>query len=275
MTGRLTGKVAVITGVEMAIAAQVAHQLVTEDAAIVVNAAQGYTAESLTNLLHDPRHTAIAYSGDLSQASHALNCVQSAIDRFGRIDLLVMGLAASSATISTEAYPLDELYQLQRVMRSTFLMTKYALPYLQTTQGSIITIGAETDMRWSSFAFSRGSAMKAWLRAFTQQLAVEQAESGVRANCFWSEPMDNSEEADSPSPETDTTWADLTLTAAAVPSVCSFLASSQGDRVTGALYPFHPERAVLVPHAAQVAFYPSLRPRQHPAKTQWLRSSAR
>jgi NAD(P)-dependent dehydrogenase (short-subunit alcohol dehydrogenase family) len=255
MKGRLTGKVAVITGMETAIASDLARRFASEGAAIVVNGACVKTAQQIVDSLQHQGAAAIAYAGNLSQASHALNCIHTAINRYGQIDVLVTSAETSIAASPAEDYPLDELYQLQQTIRSTFLMTKYALPYLRKTQGTVITIGAEAGFSGHLPGNLQGTAMKAWLRAFTQRITAEQSAYGIRAHCFWSEgselqPKDTA--YDRPASQAVDVWSDTQITSQEVPDVCVFLASHQGSSVSGALYPFYQD-AVLTLKQVKVA----------------------
>jgi NAD(P)-dependent dehydrogenase (short-subunit alcohol dehydrogenase family) len=50
---------------------------------------------------------AIAYVGDVSQEFHAQNCVQTAINAYGKLDILINNAGVFLATAETQDYPIE------------------------------------------------------------------------------------------------------------------------------------------------------------------------
>ena len=90
----------------------------------------------------------------------------------------------------TENYPVADFDETIRMnIRSAFMMTRFALPYLQKTRGNIISAGSESGMIGLAQNTPYGGT-KGWMHAFTRGVAVEQAKNGVRANCACPGPID-------------------------------------------------------------------------------------
>jgi 3-oxoacyl-[acyl-carrier protein] reductase len=87
---KLTGKVALVTGASKGIGAAIARSLAAEGAAVVVNYASSETgAKKIVDEIGAAGGKAVAVRGDVSRAADAQSIVNTAIERFGRLDILV------------------------------------------------------------------------------------------------------------------------------------------------------------------------------------------
>lgn len=87
---KLTGKVALVTGASKGIGAGIAKALAAEGASVVVNYATSKAgAVAVADAIGAAGGTAVAVAGDVSKAGDAQGIVAAAIDRFGRLDILV------------------------------------------------------------------------------------------------------------------------------------------------------------------------------------------
>ena len=78
----------------------------------------------------------------------------------------------------TEAFE----YLIKNNVRTTFLMTKFAIPELKKTKGCIVAAGSESGLIGLMKNAPYGGT-KGWIHAFIRGVAVEQAQHGIRANC--------------------------------------------------------------------------------------------
>jgi NAD(P)-dependent dehydrogenase (short-subunit alcohol dehydrogenase family) len=241
---RLEGKVAIITGAGTGIGEAIAHKFAKEGANVVLNGLPDDPIFEVAESIKQYGGQAIAYSGDVAEENQAIACVKTAIDHYGRLDILVNNAGVFLATGETQDYPIEVFDQtIRNNIRTAFLMTKYALPHLQKTQGNIVATGSEAGFNGLPKNSPYGGT-KGWMHAFIKGVAVEQAQYGVRANCFCPGPIDTAwthKETGPMDAEMEETTVMATPmgrrgTPEEMANVCAFLASDEASYVTGALW---------------------------------------
>ena len=88
-SGRLEGKVAIVTGAGTGIGEAIALKFAREGARLVLGGLPDDPVKEVAGRIRDEGGEAIAYSGDLSNEGPARECVKVAQKTFGRIDVLV------------------------------------------------------------------------------------------------------------------------------------------------------------------------------------------
>ena len=145
MTGKLTGKVALITGASRGIGRAAALALAKEGAQVVVTAR---TKADLDTLVKEVKALktgakALAVPADLRKEKDVDKLKAKALATFGQVDILVnnagVGKAGTIATLTTEDYD----WMMDTNMRSTWLCTKAFFPAMVERQdGAVIFIGS-------------------------------------------------------------------------------------------------------------------------------------
>jgi len=185
-----------------------------------------------------------AHLGDLAEEAEARSCIDLAIRRFGRLDVLVNNAGIFIAYAETDAYRLEDFERtLRNNIRTAFLMTKFALPHLQKTRGNIIFTGSEAGCNGSAM-FTPYGGSKGFLHAFMKGVALEQARYGVRANCVCPGPIDTAWTRGSASPIPAEAQARIDAmvplgrrgTPEEMANIFAFLASDEASYGTGALW---------------------------------------
>lgn len=119
--------------------------------------------------------------GDVSQESTAIAAVQGAIDRFGRLDVLVnnAGVFLRKAIVDTTVHDVQRLLTVN--VLGTFVFTKAAIPALAESQGSIVNLGSISGLVGSpeqaAYSITKGAIVQ-----FTRQSAIELAPLRIRVN---------------------------------------------------------------------------------------------
>ncbi|MGW4895693.1 SDR family oxidoreductase [Kitasatospora sp. NPDC004240] len=183
-TGRLTGRVALITGGDSGIGRAVALAFAREGADVAFCHLPEETddAEETTRLVVDAGRRALAVVGDLRDQRFCTELVARCTDMFGRLDILVNNAAYQMSqpdgltAITTE--------QFDRVMRTNlygmFWTTRAALPHLRA--GASIINTASVQAYKPSPHLLDYAMTKAAIVAFTQGLAMQLAPDGIRVN---------------------------------------------------------------------------------------------
>jgi len=241
---RLEGKVAIVTGAGTGIGEAIAHKFAKEGAKVVVNGLPDDPIQDVANSIKEYGAEAVAYAGDVSQEFHAQNCVQTAINVYGKLDILINNAGVFLVTAETQDYPVEVFDDTIRMnLRSAFLMTKYALPHLQKSHGNIVSAGSEAGFNGLAQNTPYGGT-KGWMHSFMKGVAVEQAKYCIRANCVCPGPIDTAWTHKETGPM-DSQMEKMLIqgtplarrgTPEEVANVYAFIASSEASYVTGALW---------------------------------------
>jgi len=242
--GRLQGKVAIVTGAGTGIGEAIAHKFAKEGASVIVCGLPDDPIEDVAKAIRDDGGEALAFGGDISEEHSARECVDLAVEKFKRLDVLINNAGVFLDNAMTQDYPISDFDETIRMnIRSAFMMTRFALPFLQKTRGNIISAGSESGMIGLAQNTPYGGT-KGWMHAFTRGVAVEQAKNGVRANCVCPGPIDTAwthKETGPMDKEMEKSLIQAVLlarrgTPEEVANVYAFLASDEASYVTGALY---------------------------------------
>jgi NAD(P)-dependent dehydrogenase (short-subunit alcohol dehydrogenase family) len=190
MSGRLESKIAIVTGGGTGIGEAICLKFAREGATVVVNGLPGDPIEEVVQAIRDDGGEAIAFAADVSDERQARACVDEAVARFGKLDVLVNNAGVLLVNAETDDFPIEQFDEHIRCnARSAFLMSKFALPHLRATRGSIISAGSEGGVNGQPRNTAYGGT-KGFLHSFMMGVAVEQAAYGVRANCVCPGPID-------------------------------------------------------------------------------------
>lgn len=197
MTGRLEGKVAIVTGGAGGMGRGYAMHLAGLGADIAifdkdlgVGKRNGeYSGESVADEIRALGRRAVAIEGDLSKRSVATAAVEQAVQELGRLDILVNN-AGGSFTPANRSFATnvpDE--DIEVMIGANFLSALYccqaAVPLITKPGGSIINV--VTFGVFASDSTGQGAvyaSAKAALHTYTRHLAVEVGPQGIRANCL-------------------------------------------------------------------------------------------
>jgi NAD(P)-dependent dehydrogenase (short-subunit alcohol dehydrogenase family) len=179
--GRLSGKVAVITGATSGIGLRTAEIFVAEGAKIVIAGRRVAEGEALAKQLGA---SCIFRQTDVTVEEQIRALIALAVEKFGKIDCLFNnagGPAQTGGIEGLDAARFDEA--MVTLVRSVMLGMKHAAPYMRKQgSGSIINNGSIAG-RLAGFSSSMVySAAKAAVNHLTKCVAMELGESGVRVN---------------------------------------------------------------------------------------------
>lgn len=242
---RLQGKVAIVTGGATGIGEAISKKFAKEGAKVVVN---GFPEDPVNDVVQDIIRAggeAIAFIADISSEANAMGCIDMAIQRFGKLDILINNAGVFPVMEKMQNYPTEAFeYLIKNNIRTAFVMTKYALPELKKTMGCIVSAGSEAGEKGLADNAPYGGT-KGFMHAFMKGVAVEQAKFGIRANCVCPGPIDTAWTHKETGPMTkkheelliSSTPMGRRGTPEEVANVYLFLASDEASYITGGLFP--------------------------------------
>ncbi len=194
----------------------------------------------------------VTHEADVSKEAALAAMVAAARERFGRIDILhynvgvsIAGGDAPLAEITEQAF--DRIATIN--LRGAIMACKHVVPVMRAQRsGVIITISSVAA--WEQYPNVAYKATKAGLIAFTQQVAIQNAEFGVRANVILPGLMDTPMAVDTRARASGKSRAEVAAardarvplrhkmgTAWDVANAALFLASDEANFITGVALP--------------------------------------
>ena len=188
MTGRLQGKVAIITG-----AGCVGPGWGNGRAACVRFAEEGakifavdLNADTMQETLDRTRATGAEiepYVCDVTDAAAVKATVAACLDRFGRVDTLVNNVGGSAKGGAVDLSEADWDRQIDFNLKSVFLTCKAVLPQMvEQGGGAIVNTSSTSGTRWTGAAQVAYASAKAAILQFSKVTAVEFAPKSIRVN---------------------------------------------------------------------------------------------
>ncbi|MDP6515214.1 MAG: SDR family NAD(P)-dependent oxidoreductase, partial [Alphaproteobacteria bacterium] len=182
---KLDKRVAVVTGASKGIGRAMALALAEAGADVVVTARSGTALDGLAAEIADFGRESLVVVADLGARDSAANIAAAALDRFGRIDILVNNAAVIHPRIDLADFDPDLWREVIEVnLTATAMLTKAVLP-------SMIERGAGKIINISSLGGRRGGrgrsayrATKAALFNLTECVASEVRRHGIDVTCI-------------------------------------------------------------------------------------------
>lgn len=187
---RLEGKIAVVVGAgqtpgpTMGNGRATALLFAREGARVLAVDRDRESAEETARLIRDAGGESAAFEADVTVEASLEAAIADCVARWGRLDVLhnnvgisVAGGDAAVTEITTEAF--DRVMAVN--LRGTVMACKHALPVMRRQASGVIvnvsSIAAVENYPWVAYKASKSAMI-----AFTKQLAIQNAEYGVRAN---------------------------------------------------------------------------------------------
>jgi NAD(P)-dependent dehydrogenase (short-subunit alcohol dehydrogenase family) len=210
------------------------------------------SAEETAAMARQSRGECIAFEADVTREASLAAMVEAARARWGRIDVLHYNVGVS---IAGGDAPLDEISEaaFDRIaainLRGAIMACKHVLPLMRAQHSGVITT-ISSVAAWEQYPNVVYKATKAGLIAFTQQVAIQNAEFGVRANVILPGLMDTPMAVDTRARASGKSRAEVAAgrdarvplrhrmgTAWDVANAALFLASDEANFITGVALP--------------------------------------
>ncbi len=180
MTGRVAGKIALVTGGGSGLGAADCAALAREGATVVVTDVALDTAQRVADRIGNG---AIALALDVADEANWLSVIAEVDRRFGKLDILVNN-AGIVQMADCEDVTLDQFRRVNSIMNEgVFLGCKHALPLLKRADNASIINMSSTGALLGYPIFFAYSAAKGAVRSMTKSIAIMCQEKGYRIRC--------------------------------------------------------------------------------------------
>ena len=178
-------KTIIVTGASTGIGKSIAQLFLEKGYNVVINSASLQNLENTFKELGHPNQLAMVH-GDVSLVETGKKLVQTALDRFGSVDVLInnAGIFQPQSFLEVEEKDLDRFLSIN--LKGTFLTRQAAVKQmLLQGEGSIINIGTVlVDHAIDGFPATAPISSKGGVHAFTRQLAAEFGKNNIRVNAI-------------------------------------------------------------------------------------------
>ena len=236
-TGKLEGKIALITGGSRGIGAAIAKRLAADGANVAITYTKGAdAAASIVKEIERAGRKAIAIQADAADAKAVKAAIEKTVATFGRLDVLVnnAGTAIPKKFEETTLEEMDRVIDIN--VRGTFVATQAALKHMKDG-GRIIMIGSSVGERMMTPGLVPYSATKGAVKMFTQGLSREVGNRGITVNNIQPGPIDtdlNPAAGDWAAPQKASTALNRYGSVDDVAALVAFVAGPEASFITGA-----------------------------------------
>jgi NAD(P)-dependent dehydrogenase (short-subunit alcohol dehydrogenase family) len=190
LSGKLEGRVAVITGGSSGLGRAGALRFAMEGAKVVIGALQPEQGAGVVKEIAASGGEAVYLDADVRRPADVDALVTAAEDRWGRVDVLYA--SAGVMTVGSAPETSEDDYQLAVDVNlgGCFRLAKYGIPALaRSGGGSVILTGSEIGQVGAAEAAAY-CASKGGVINLTRALAIDSAPLGIRVNCLCPGPID-------------------------------------------------------------------------------------
>ncbi len=176
---KLKGKVAVITGGNSVIGLATAQEFKAQGAKVVIF---GRTQKTLEDAVHTIGNRTLAVQGDVTQLADLDRLYQQTVERFGKVDILVVnaGIAKPTPIEQLDEAAFDQMSNTN--FKGAFFTVQRALPHLNDGASIILVTGYNNQKGIPGYSVN--SATKAALRSLARTFSAELLHRGIRVNAL-------------------------------------------------------------------------------------------
>jgi meso-butanediol dehydrogenase/(S,S)-butanediol dehydrogenase/diacetyl reductase len=190
-SGRLLGKVAIITGATSGIGRSAAELFLAEGARVVASSNDREAGDELLHATASELRPNLRFvEADVSDPDAMERLIQDSLDAFGRLDIVYGNAGISYSGDVTETSPDDWRRVIEINLSGQFYLTKYSIPILERFGGGVVVLTASELALVGSRRLVAYSAAKAGVVALTRALAVDSAPKNIRVNCLAPGPIE-------------------------------------------------------------------------------------
>ena len=175
---RFDGKVVIVTGAASGMGEAFARAFAAEGAQLVIG---DKTADALERLAGELGGEVVAQAADTSDPTACEALVKAAVDRFGKLDVLVNDAGVDHSGLIDDGDIGDWRKVMSVDLDGYYYMSRFAMPELRKSKGCIVNVSSVSGLGgdWNHSAYC---AAKGAVTNFTRALALDEGRHGVRIN---------------------------------------------------------------------------------------------
>jgi len=235
-----SGRVALITGAARGLGLAAAERFLAGGARVVINVRRPEQAAAVAARLGGGGERVLVLPGDVASSATVRALVAQALDRFGRLDVLVNNAAAAFSTRFEQIGEEEWRRAVDVNLTAAFLCIQAALPAMKANRyGRVVNLSSTAGKSVSTLGGAHYTASKAGLLGLTRAAAKELGAHGITVNAVCPGLIDTELTREHATPEQLAVHArsfpvPRLGTAAEVAELISFLASERAGYITGA-----------------------------------------
>jgi NAD(P)-dependent dehydrogenase (short-subunit alcohol dehydrogenase family) len=190
MSGRLSGKVCIVTGAGSSgpgwgNGKAAAVLFAREGASVLAVDMNPEASEATAAIIREEGGSCLTAAADVASEDDVTRVVGQCLDHFGRVDVLHnnVGIGSHGGPMDTSVEAWDNIFAVN--VRGPYLTCKHVLPaMIRQGAGSIINVSSINAIRDTGIPQAAYNASKAAVNQLTQSIAVHHAAQGVRCNAI-------------------------------------------------------------------------------------------
>lgn len=180
---QLEGKVALVTGASKGIGRRTAEQLAADGCdVVVVSRTESDILAAAEDISRTSGRKVFGLAGDMTDAADVDRCVNAAVERFGRIDILVTCAGSSPGGLLEELTEEQWLGSMQLKFLGYVRTVRAVIPHMRERgAGSIVLVVGNDGLKPSYWEMTAGAANAADIN-FASSVAEQYGPHGIRCN---------------------------------------------------------------------------------------------
>ncbi len=188
--GRLTGKVAVVTGANSGIGRATARLFAREGAEVLCCDIQEASEPRVDQLIRAEGGAAIYAHIDVTRQDHCDQMVATALGHFGRLDILFNNAGGGVRKKLHEYSDAEWQFVIDLNLNAMFRVVRAVLPHFMERGSGNIVSTSSTYAFMAAPEYPAYCATKAAMLNLTRSIALDYGPYGIRANCVCPGPID-------------------------------------------------------------------------------------
>ena len=178
MKNKFQDKVAIITGSSRGIGKAIAIELAKQGAHIVLNGRNQERLKETEDIIREIHPNVISFCCEVSDANASKELIEAAIERFGKLDILINNVGVSMRGTVAELNPDVFKKVFESNVYGTVNPTIPAIPHLRKTNGSIVFISSLAGIRGLP-GLSAYCSSKMALRPIAESIRIEEKKHNI------------------------------------------------------------------------------------------------